>query len=471
MRRGDAKLIVFGAASGSSLVGRGPYAHALIALSALIAVGAAGAAVVAGPLALAIPVALAACAFAVAYPPALVAAFVFVPFFEAAPFVRSIPFDPTVSLGALLLAVYVYRLSAHRVARPPAGFAIPMLAIGIAMAVGLLGTSEPAYGGEKVLKYFTVTAVAVAAPFFVIRTRAEVVQFVSAIAVGGLLVALATPLTEPTVVAGITTQYDLQGRYSFGGQIFPARFLCTAALVLFVLPGFTRARWRYLAPLAAAGVTFVALGYGARGPIAAFAGALAAVGLLSALRAPRQAVLVLVVVMVGGMVLPFVSLPGQSAERLAEVVTDPVGALSGDTRAAVYSKALELTAEHPLTGIGTGGFFTYTSIVSQPKFPVKYPHNIFLELSSEVGIGPAILLALPILAGIASLLRRLRTTRDPADRHLLTLLMGLFLLNFLATQFSGDINDNRTFFLFLALIWLVGRDGLPRPSSTDAAQP
>ena len=49
--------------------------------------------------------------------------------------------------------------------------------------------------------------------------------------------------------------------------------------------------------------------------------------------------------------------------------------------------------------------------------------------------------------------------------------MGLFLLNFLATQFSGDINDNRTFFLFLALIWLVGRDGLPRPSSPDVAQP
>lgn len=470
MRRGDTGLNVrdaSGVLSPARLTGE-PGATTRIFLGTLVAVVSAAAATAAGSGALAAPLALAALAALIAFPPVLLAAFVFVPFFEAAPLVRSAPFDPTVTLGAVLLAVIGHRLVTHRVARVPSDFVIPVIAIGIALAVGLIGTPAPEYGTEKVLKFFTVTLLATLAPFFVIRTRAELVMFLWAIAAGGVLVAAVTPFVEPTVLSGITTQFDIEGRYSFGGQIFPARFLCTAALILLVMPGFTQGRWRYLAPIAALGVIFVALGFGARGPIGAFAAALAAVVLFSALRAPRQLVMVLVVVVLGGIVMPFVTLPGQSSDRLTSAVSDPVGVLRSDTRSAVYDQALRLAADNSLTGIGTGGFSTYTSVISPPKFPLNYPHNIFLELASEVGVLPALLLALLVVAGSAILLRRLRLTRNRADRHLVTLVAGLFLLNFLATQFSGDINDNRTFFLFLAIAWLVGRDGLPR---TAPAQP
>jgi O-antigen ligase len=216
------------------------------------------------------------------------------------------------------------------------------------------------------------------------------------------------------------------------------------------------------------GVIFVALGFGARGPIVAFVASLAGVVLLSGLRAPRQLVVVLLAVTAAGMVLPFVSLPGQSATRLAAVASDPSGVLRGDTRATLYDEALRLTREHPLTGIGTGGFSIYTLVLMPPKFKVEYPHNIFLELSTEVGVGPAVVLVLPIVAGMAILLRRVRFTADRSERHVAILVLGVFLLNLFATQFSGDINDNRTMWLFLALAWLIGRDGVRSEASSGA---
>jgi O-antigen ligase len=450
------------------LAARGPGTYASAALGAAAAIVAALAAVALGPTALLVPVALIGAGLLLRYPPVLLAAFVFVPFFESAPVIGSIPGDPTVMLGALLVGVYARRVAARSVSAIPAGLVIPFLLIGAALAVGLIGTPAPDYGAEKVLKYFTVTLVAAVAPFFVVRTRAELMQFLGAIVAGAIVIAAVTPMLKSTVIPGITYELDTQGRYSFGGQIFPARFLCTAALVLISAPAFVRGRVRFLGPLVAVGVLFVALGFGARGPIVAFVAALAGVVLLSGLRAPRQLVLVLLAVTAAGMVLPFVSLPGQSASRLAEVASDPTGVLRGDTRSALYDEALRLTREHPLTGIGTGGFSIYTSVVTPPKFKLNYPHNIFLELSTEVGVVPAVVLVLPIVAGMGLLLRRVRVTTDRSERHIAILVLGLFLLNFFATQFSGDINDNRTLWLFLALAWLIGRDGVRSRGSSPA---
>lgn len=473
MHRGDSPVIGAGGAGVRMPLAavRGARLNASAGLGALAAIIAAAAAVALGPTALVALVALVGVALLLRYPPVLLAAFVFLPFFEEAPLIRLLPGDPTVMLGVLLVGVYARRLAARSVSAIPAGLVIPFVLIGAALAIGLIGTPAPAYGGEKVLKYFTVTLTAAVAPFFVVRTRAELMQFLGAIAAGAVVIAAVTPVLKPTVIPGITFELDTEGRYSFGGQIMPARFLCTAALVLIVAPTFVRGRVRFLGPLAAAGVMFVALGFGARGPIVALVVALAGVVLLSGLRAPRQLVLVLLAVVAAGMALPFVSLPGQSAGRLAEVASDPAGVLRGDTRAALYDEAVRLIREHPLTGIGTGGFSSYTLVLMPPKFTVEYPHNIFLELSTDVGVVPAVVLLLPIAAGIAILLRRVRLTTDRAERHIAILVLGLFLLNLFATQFSGDINDNRTMWLFLALAWLIGRDGVRSEGLAEGRAP
>ena len=430
-------------------------------VAAGVAIVATAFAVTLGPAALALPVAAAAGYVLLRHPPVLLALFVFVPYFEAAPGVSSIPFDPTAGLAVLVVAVLAHRVVVGDGLRmPPAPLLLPLLLIGVAILLGLLWSGAPEYGQEKALKYFTVTLLAALAPFALLTTERDLLKFLYTIAAGAVVVAGLTLVTEPTVAEGIATEYDTQGRYSFGGQIFPARFLCTGALILFLLPGLMRSRWALLAPLAAVGVTIVASGYGARGPMAAFFATLVAVALILAVRSSRALVAVVAAVVIGAAVLPFVTVPNSASERLSEAARDPVSTLRGDTRWILYNQAIELIEGHTVFGAGTGTFGAYVSIVSPPRQRLLYPHNIFLEVWSELGILPLLAYILAVGGGGWVLMRRLAATDDRHERNLLTLAFGLLVFNFLVTQVSGDINDNRTLLLAASLAWLLGRYGL-----------
>jgi O-antigen ligase len=433
----------------------------VVALAAGVAVVASALAVLLGPLALALPVAVAAAVALVLRPPVLLALFVFVPYFEAAPGIRSIPFDPTAGLALLVLVALAMRVIAREPIRvPPPGFLVPLVIIGLALLLGLLWSAAPEYGREKTVKYFTVTLLAALAPFALLTTERDLRRFLYAIVGGALLVAALTPVLEPTVAEGIATEYDTRGRYSFGGQIFPARFLCTGALIMFLLPGLISSRWRLAAPVAALGVSFVAIGFGARGPIAAFVVTLIAVALISALRSTRSLFAVLAAVVVGAAVLPFVTVPESAGERLREAASDPVATLRGDTRWILYEQAFALIDANPVLGAGTGTFGAYVAIVSPPRQRLVYPHNIFLELWAEVGIVPVLAFMIAVGGGAWVLMRRLAAADDRRERQLLTLVLGLLVFNFLVTQVSGDINDNRTALLAVGLAWMLGRNGV-----------
>ena len=91
----------------------------------------------------------------------------------------------------------------------------------------------------------------------------------------------------------------------------------------------------------------------------------------------------------------------------------------------------------------------------------RYPHNVFLEASSELGLFPAVLLAVSVVLMLIGIYRRAWGASSEADRNLVYVIGGLFLLNFFAAQFSGDFNDNRTFWALLGVGWWVAVRGVP----------
>src|SRR5688500_13751800 len=97
-----------------------------------------------------------------------------------------------------------------------------------------------------------------------------------------------------------------------------------------------------LGPVAALGVLFIAVGHGARGPIAAFAVTAAAVVLVLSLHSIRALGAVAAAVVVGAVALPFVTVPDTAGERLREAANDPVATLRGDLRWILYDQATEL---------------------------------------------------------------------------------------------------------------------------------
>ena len=432
--------------------------------AAAAAAFAAAAAVLLGPLAVAIPVAFALVAILVRYPVALLVTYGYVGIFKGEPVMADLPFDATLALGALLVLVCLHRLIEGRARAIPLPFLGLLALIGVFLAVSLTWTPMPEYGTEKVLKFLSLTMIAALAPFFVIEDRRDLVHVLGATVALAILsagVALANP-GEPA-----------SGRLEFGGNentIFTSRLLCAGALVLVVAPalGLPR-RLRLIAPAVGVGLAVVASSIGSRGPVVSLLLAVLCVTVASIVKSPRQLASVLVVVAAGIALFPFVELPETSRERLEQAAENPVQTLEQDGRSRLYDKAVELTRENPVLGFGSGGFYLFSYVLLEQQ--EKYPHNVFLELSAEVGLGPALALAAAVLFVLFSIGRRAWAADDERDRRLIFVLGGLFLLNLFAVQFSGDVNDNRVFWTMFGVVWLVASYGLPDREQEPVRRP
>lgn len=417
-----------------------------------------------GPLALALPIAIAIAYLLVRYPLVLYIAFLYIGLFKGRGAIESLPIDATLMLGALLAGVCLLRLLEGRFRLPPLMLGLPYLLIATLLAISLIWTPELAYGTEKTLKFASLTALATFAPFCLVEGRDELRQLLVLLAGVGVVGAL-------IVLSLGSTSSAEDGRLVFNeaaDTIFTARFLLTGAFVL--LFGAALKLWhRHRLPIAVVGVVVVviAASIGSRGPLVGFVLAVVCTIVAIILREPRRVLPVLLAIAVAAAALPFISLPETSAERIGGLVSNPAGAFDEDLRSRLYEKGFELAKENPVRGIGAGGFFIYSYVLTNRE--ERYPHNIFLEMSAELGLAPTLLLAASILTMLALLYKR-AWAAEGDDRTLIYLLAGVFLVNFFATQFSGDFNDNKTFWAMLGLGWLVAAYGLGSKEEPDGEE-
>jgi O-antigen ligase len=429
---------------------------AAVALGAGTAVLAAAAALSIGPAALGIPLLLAGVLFLVRQPLALLTLFVWVGLFKEQAVVRAFPVDVTLAAGLLLIAVCFHRWLAGRARQIPFGLAAPLAVIGIALVASLAWTPSPAYGAEKAWKFVTLTTLAALAPLFIVEEERDLRRYFSWTVAMAALVAVVT-LAGPRASDGRLT-IGIEGNTIGIGHL-----LCTGAIILLLgaLTDLLPARlWALAGSVALVGV---AAGVGSRGPLLSFVVALAATGVIWLARVPRKTLPVLLVVVAGAALLPFVSLPESSGQRLGAAVSDPVRALEADPRYTSFGQAVGIIEQHPLVGIGTGGFQSVGVLESPPE---DYPHNMVLELWAECGLAVLIV----VLASIVVLLMGLWTEawRLPASSpgcRLLYLLIGVFMFNLFEAMLTGDLNENRTFWGVFGLAWLVVRYGVPAPGS------
>jgi O-antigen ligase len=137
----------------------------------------------------------------------------------------------------------------------------------------------------------------------------------------------------------------------------------------------------------------------------------------------------------------------------------------GQDRLSAYSPTLEIFADHPLVGVGLGQWWpAYQKKFSVPEWQkykiiekrirdqldVQYPHNIFLEILSELGILGMCLFLLLFLP-----FRRLFSVTNEYNL--------LCLLGFLYAFTSSDITQNSAPMIFNLLSILRARGLLPVP--------
>jgi O-antigen ligase len=95
---------------------------------------------------------------------------------------------------------------------------------------------------------------------------------------------------------------------------------------------------------------------------------------------------------------------------------------------------------HSLVGIGTGG---YAAISTTGAI---YPHNIVLEVGTELGVLGLLALAAFVLSVVVRLLRLLRGGGETAGWA--GLLLTLFVFALVNAQFSGDVPYNSGLWLW-----------------------
>jgi O-antigen/teichoic acid export membrane protein/O-antigen ligase len=413
----------------------------------MLAIGAAGFAALAtvalGPKALAIPFVVLIVLFFMREPLALLNLYLVVGLFKEESVVRSLPVDATLALGLLVALVCGIRLVTGRVRPVPFGFALTITVVSLSLLAGLTWTDAAGYGSSKATTFLTVTMLAIGAPFFLIETWDDVRRFFTwtvIVAIPVAILALANPSTDTGRLAGDNT-------------IGTSRLLCTGALIL-LLSALARPRWRLPSTALAAAFIAIAAAVGSRGPILSLGLALVVTLVAWLARVPRKAAPVLAIAVLSLAVVPFVSLPKSSSERLSSAARDPVAAFRSDDRYFLVQQAWGIIKQHPVRGGGVGEF----SVVNPSA---KWPHNFFVEVWAELGLAALLVVAGAIVIALVGLFRLAwRLPEEGRDRELVYILLAVFFFNLLAVQVSGNINDNRDFWGMLAITWLVISGGV-----------
>src|SRR5437899_2718617 len=225
-------------------------------------------------LAFVIALPLAACA-SVAYPEIVYALFLTAGVYktdERLAYSLPVWLDLTVLLGLLCMLGTVIRGLAR-----PEGVGRPAMRVcvgyGILLLAGLASlsfTPAPVYGGDKLARLATITALALFLPFSVCREHRRVVRFLGALVVLGML------MVGDAVSVGLVPGEDRMGTAFGSNHLALGRVTGLGALVALFL-WFARSRAvvsRVLAAAAAVWMVFGALLAGGRGPVLSLAAAL-----------------------------------------------------------------------------------------------------------------------------------------------------------------------------------------------------
>ncbi|MBI5017700.1 MAG: O-antigen ligase family protein [Deltaproteobacteria bacterium] len=155
---------------------------------------------------------------------------------------------------------------------------------------------------------------------------------------------------------------------------------------------------------------------------------------------------------------------GRTLARLGSLTEKGMGESAG-TRIRNYYTALDLIDERPFFGHGVG---SWPLLVGLPD-ERSYPHNMILETTVEGGLVELLVLA-TFLCYAVQLLRPLRQAFTDAERMLLSVSIIYFFIN---SMISGDVPDNRFFFVLVGLTACVKNRGIAHAKDSpyhDGAQ-
>ena len=316
--------------------------------------------------------------------------------------------------------------------------------------LGLMYSPSKVHSLDKALRFIFITGWAFFGAILLIRDIDSLKRFLSTLITIAVFMAIDAALTN----------YNLKtGRFitAFGSNYIALARISGIALLAVISIMLIDAKGK-IAKIGLWIVGFLLLwslmAAGARGPIIAFGLSMVifllwSIWIIPEIRIERFGLkLFIAMAIISSLIFIFFNKLGMNviAVRFITLLREEGGGGSALQRWDYYQHAVELIKTFPFFGQGTGSFGL--SYVGQDIR--VYPHNILLELWAENGIIGVVFFLIMIGYTLGKTTVKLLTIEGrqrEISKSLLTL--GCFML--FNAMLSGDINDNRMLFTFLAL--------------------
>jgi O-antigen ligase len=349
-----------------------------------------------------------------------------------------LPWDLTLVLGAILLAGMVLNVVRRkRIVRMPSAYYL-LVALVAMMTASLSHTPVFEGGLEKLARFLTVTGIVIVAPFLVLTTSRAMQRFL--VGVGAL-------------VFGICS-LSLSGLHGSERLVSPSEntiglghVACIACALIWigVLPRYSMPKRMFVYLLFF--VPLVALiGSGSRGPVIAFGTVVVASLVLNW----RRLFDLLCLGALGIVAMPFVKVPQPSLEYLGSMLSGRSLSTLMDFRAELLDYGWKLLQQHPMLGTGINGYRHY----SPNSALYKWPHNIFLEVACELGIPAGLIVCALFASALRESWRQLKDKLSP-QYEFSQLAVALLAIGIVNAMNTGDINSDRSTWLFVSLVFVV----------------
>ena len=362
-----------------------------------------------------------------------------------------LPVDANIILFAWSFLIAMKRIfvnrSIHRLA------SIPLLVFGLFLLTTLLSlvhTPSVIYSAEKTLILFSFSLWSFLGVFLLINNKKSLEVFLSSF----MLIAVATSIYVlvdyfTSTSTGSFSRIGVDGVNSLG----LGRMTALGSMVIISVYLFNSNKTNFKKSLSVIGLgvlILVLMLTGARMALLSLAFVIVLFLALKTFKFTKRDVLLnkgAVKVAFSLIPIPLIMIPFQdSIQTMLTRLTflfNSSGHGSYSQRAERFSFAFDVWKNNPILGDGFGSYaINYTGIDER-----YYPHNIILEVLSELGfIGFAIFGALLVLPFFLHNVLK--------SNHLQVCVLLMFIYTFLNANTTGDINDNRMIFTFLALLYL-----------------
>ena len=331
-----------------------------------------------------------------------------------------------------------------------------VLLLGLWLTIGYMYSTAQDYAATKIMRYFSFNIFHFFIPFFFwndVRRLRRIYLFLFLL---GLGIAIAS------FVIVFESGFRIEYRFTLSAVLNPiwySRALGVAALSALFLADTARNTLRkLLAILSLPLFVFFMVLTASRAPLASLLGATA----LYIVFKKRRSVIMKWATTGLVFALVFIVIQSLSQYQIQARLAEPtVIDMSAALRLYFWYLASGLFMGSPLIGIGTGSF------ASMAQGVASYPHNIFLEIGSELGIIGLILFGLFVFKSIQygrTIIKR--ENRYPQYEGLGRVTMSVFTFALINALFSGDITGNTMVWFSAGMIWTLYNMG-ENPGETN----